>query len=263
MTKNFTVGATPPLIGHVAAERFAAKLHKRQPLSEGGLKAVLNMPSHKKTYSAYQDIVREGDRTTHCCIIETGTVSRYRTLGGGARQILSFHTVGDMIDLQSALIMVSDHGIRTHTPTVVSLVPHDTVLNIAAHYPDVARALWFDTLVDAGIFREWTVNVGRRSARQRTAHLLLEFAYRSKMADLMIDDDTFELPISQADLSDALGITSVHLNRTLQWLRGARYIRTHSRQVSIENRQAMVMLAGFDPAYLHPEGPRTTGDAPG
>lgn len=105
------------------------------------------------------------------------------------------------------------------------------------------------------MFREWTVNVGRRNARQRTAHLLLEFAIRLRMAGLA-KGETFILPISQNDLSDALGITSVHLNRTLQWMRAERLIRTHSRSITIENWAEMVALAGFDSTYLHPEGPR-------
>jgi CRP-like cAMP-binding protein len=97
--------------------------------------------------------------------------------------------------------------------------------------------------------------VGRRNGRQRTAHLLLEFAARFKSRGLM-EGNSFVLPVSQSDLSDALGMTAVHLNRTLQWLRSERYIRTLSRTVDIENWAGLVSLAGFDSSYLHPEGPR-------
>jgi len=102
----------------------------------------------------------------------------------------------------------------------------------------------FDTLCDAAIFREWTVNVGRRDGRERTARLLLEFAYRYKVIGAL-ENDRFELPVSQLDLSDALGMTAVHLNRTLQWLRKERFIRTESRMMTIENWPAMTRLAGF------------------
>jgi CRP-like cAMP-binding protein len=176
-------------------------------------------------------------------------------LRNGARQIVSFHLPGDMVDLQSALIVVADHGIRTHMPTTLVTVAHGELLAVTARHPSLARAFWFDTLIDAAIFREWTVNVGRRNSRERTAHLLLEFATRFRLAGMM-PDNTFELPVSQADMSDALGITAVHLNRTLQWMRGQRFIRTHSRSVTIENWPGMIALAGFDPVYLHPEGPR-------
>lgn len=101
---------------------------------------------------------------------------------------------------------------------MVVSIGHRDILQLSADHPDVGTALWFVTLIDAAIFREWTVNVGRRNSRERTAHLLLEFAYMFKAIG-HIDNDGFELPFSQSDLSDALGITPVHLNRTLQWLR--------------------------------------------
>ena len=238
-----------------SAARYLAKLERRGPLSDEARDALLALPAHSRTYETYRDIVKEGDRPTHCCFVETGLVSRYRTLRSGARQILSFHIPGDMIDLQSALVTVADHSIRTHVSTKVLMIGHRDILEIAANYPEVARAFWFDTLVDSAIFREWTVNVGRRNARERAAHLLLELATRFAAVG-MVKDDTFELPISQNDLADALGMTPVHMNRTMQWLRGEQLIRTHLRKITIEDMPAMAELAGFDPAYLHPEGPR-------
>jgi CRP-like cAMP-binding protein len=110
-------------------------------------------------------------------------------------------------------------------------------------------------LIDAAIFREWTVNVGRRNARERTAHLLLEFATKMDAIGQVVNN-SFELRISQADLADALGITSVHLNRTMQSLRRDRLIRTVSQTITIENWPEMIELAGFDANYLHPEGAR-------
>ncbi len=238
-----------------AFAKYIAKIERRSSLPEAARSALLRLPMRIRQVGVYQDIVREGDRTGACCFVESGLVSRHRTLPSGARQIVSFHIPGDMVDLQAALILVSDHGIRTHIPTTIVEIPHDDILRIAAEHPAVGRAFWFDTLVDAAIFREWTVNVGRRNTRQRAAHLLLEFATRFEAAGLA-RDGTFELPVSQSDLADALGITAVHMNRTMQWLRGERLIRTHMRSVTIENRAAMAELAAFDPLYLHPEGPR-------
>lgn len=239
-----------------SAAPYLAKLERRGALSDEGREALLALPAHSRTYETYRDIVKEHDRPTHCCFVESGLVSRYKTLRSGARQILSFHIPGDMIDLQSALVMVADHSIRTHVATKVLMIAHRDILEVADHHPDVARAFWFDTLVDAAIFREWTVNVGRRNARERTAHLLLEFANRFEAVG-MVKAGTFDLPISQNDLADALGITPVHMNRTMQWLRGERLIRTHMRTITIEDMPAMAELGGFDPTYLHPEGPRT------
>lgn len=238
-----------------AIARYVAKLERRSPLPEAAHAALLGLRTHSRRFGIYQDIVREGDRLDECCFVDSGLVSRYRVLPDATRQILSFHIPGDMIDLQSALVVVADHGIRTHMPTVVVGIAHDDILRVAAEHPALARAFWFDTLIDAAIFREWTVNVGRRNTRARAAHLLLEFATRFKAAGMAVDGG-FELPISQNDLADALSITAVHMNRTMQWLRGERLIRTHMRTVEIENWPAMIELAGFDPVYLHPEGPR-------
>jgi CRP-like cAMP-binding protein len=236
-------------------DMYVTKLERRGGISADARKAILALPARRRTYTTYQDIVREGDEPGHCCFVETGVVSRHKTLRNGARQIVSFHIPGDMVDLSSALRVVADHGIRTHVPTTIIAVEHGDILRLAADFPELGRAFWFDTLVDAAIFREWTVNVGRRNARERTAHLLMEFAYRFKAADLMVDD-SFELPISQNDLSDALGISPVHLNRMMQSLRREGYIRTLSKTIWIQRWQELVDLAGFTSAYLHPEGPR-------
>jgi CRP-like cAMP-binding protein len=238
---------------------YITKLEARAPLPDDARAAMLGLATITKSVGAYHDLVQEGERPTRSCLVETGMVSRFKTLRNGSRQILSFHIAGDMVDLQSALVVVADHGIRTHMPTTIVTIAHEDILQLAAGHPSLARAFWFDTLLDAAIFREWMVNVGRRTARQRTAHLLLELAVRQKAAGLA-KGDTFTLPVSQNDLSDALGITSVHLNRTLQWLRGEQLIRTHSRSVTIENWPEMVALAGFDQTYLHPEGPREPDD---
>ena len=238
-----------------AISLYLAKLERRSRLPDDARSALMAVETLSRSYAVYQDILQEGDRPGRSCIVGSGLVSRHKTLRSGARQILSFHIPGDMIDLQSALILVADHGIRAHMPTTVVSVAHHDILRLAADYPALGRAFWFDTLLDAAVFREWTVNVGRRNARQRTAHLLLEFLNRFTVAG-MATGDSFVLPISQNDLADALGITSVHLNRTLQWMRGERLIRTHSRAITIENMAEMIALAGFDPTYLHPEGPR-------
>lgn len=234
---------------------YIDKLERREALPPEAHAALIGLDIRVDHYPAYRDVVRQGDRPTRCCIVMSGLVSRFRVLRSGARQIVSFHLRGDMIDLPSALIMVADHGIRTHVAATLASVAHDDILRLTADYPALGRAFWFDTLIDASIFREWTVNIGRRNARERTAHLLLEMATKSQAAGLM-KDERFDLPVSQTDLADALGMTPVHLNRTLQWLRGEHLIRTHSRSVMIENWPAMVSLSGFDPIYLHPEGPR-------
>ncbi len=235
--------------------KYLAKIERRVQLSPEARAAFLAIPTEAEDHPAYRNIVNEGDRPKRASLVDHGLVSRYKTLKNGLRQIMSFHIPGDFVDLQSAMIVVADHAIRTHCPTRIITVAHEDILMLTANVPELARAFWFDTLVDAAIFREWTLNVGRRNSRQRTAHLLLELSALYDAAGLVVNE-TFHFPITQNDLADALGMTAVHLNRVLQSMRGDRLIRTHSRFITIEDRTKLTELAGFNAGYLHPEGPR-------
>lgn len=155
-----------------------------------------------------------------------------------------------------ALLLVANHTLRTHEPCVVINVESVDVLRLAETFPEVGRAFWFDTLVDASIFREWSLNIGRRTARERTAHLLMEMGYR--LADARLGDrGDFAFPITQVDLSDALGLTAVHVNRSLRWLRTQGLIETLRGRMVIPDWDALADYCAFRPLYLHPEGPRT------
>ncbi len=235
--------------------RPLAKLMSRAPLSKQAQQAFLGLSAQAEGFAIYRDIVREGEPTKRCCFVEQGLVSCYKSLRNGGRQIVSFHFAGDLIDLQSSLIKVSDHGIRTHAPTIVHTVACKDVLQVAADFPELARAFWFETLVDGAIFREWTLNVGRRNARERTAHLLLEFAYRLRAIGLS-DGQEFVMPVTQTDFADAVGLSPVHVNRSLQSLRADALIRTFNKTVVIDDVDALVREANFKANYLHPEGPR-------
>jgi len=232
-----------------------AKFMRGRPISKEAQQAFLDLDAKRQEVGMYQDFVREGEPTERCCFVESGLISRYKTWRTGGRQIISFHLRGDFIDLSSSLIKIQDHGIRTHTPSVLFTVTCNDILRLTADYPELGRAFWFDTLVDAAIFQKWTLNVGRRTARERVAHLLLEFAYRFEAIG-QSDGREFILPITQADLADAVGLSPVHINRSLQWLRSQRLIRTFSKTVIIEDMEALVAMADFRSAYLHPEGPR-------
>ncbi|WP_198005861.1 Crp/Fnr family transcriptional regulator [Erythrobacter sp. SD-21] len=206
-------------------------------------------------YEMYRQIVSEGELTNHCALIVSGCASRFKTLANGERQINSFHFRGDMVDLQSALMLKSDHSIRTHSPCRVARIECRAVLQLAQQFPEWARVLWFDTLVDAAIFREWTLNVGRRSAVSRVAHLLLEIAHR--LQDIGESDGyEFQMPVTQTDLADAAGLSAVHTNRSLQTLRQRGLVRSFGRTMIVLDMPAMCAEAGFDRNYLYPAGPR-------
>ena len=234
---------------------YLAKLERRSTLSPPARAAFLAMPGQREEFADNHDILSEGGRPRRSCFVESGFLSRSKGLRDGRRQIVGFHMRGDMVDLQSALVVVADHTITAHTEASLISFAHGDVLKLAADYPEIGRAFWFDTLVDAAIFREWTLNVGQRNATQATAHLLLELHYRFQAVGL-VQDDTFELPVTQAELADALGISAVHTNRSLQALRASGLIRTFRKAVTIVDMDGMVKLAEFTDAYMHPEGPR-------
>lgn len=224
-------------------------------MPETARRALFDLKQGRETYETYRDIVREGDVTERCCLIETGFASRYKTLPNGGRQINSFHFPGDLIDLQSALLTVADHGIRTHAPTTIVTFDCQDILKLAQEHAEWGRAFWFDTMIDSSIFREWMLNVGRRTAVSRIAHILLEIAWRMEAIGLS-DGRKFIIPVTQADLADAAGLSAVHTNRSLQRLREDGLIRSYGKTVVIEQREELARVGSFDARYMHPEGPR-------
>jgi CRP-like cAMP-binding protein len=157
-----------------------------------------------------------------------------------------------MPDLQSLHLKVLDNSLATVTPCTVGFIQHEDLRRICDRYPRITAALWRETLVDASIFREWVLNVGRRDAFSRMAHLLCELRVKLKAMGLA-EDDTFDLPLTQGELADAIGTSNVHVNRVLQDLRAKDLIRSKGTQVTIPDWEKLKAVAGFDPLYLHLE----------
>ena len=197
-----------------------------------------------------QDLARQGDPPSHCPLLLDGFACCYKTLESGQRQIVAFHVPTDLCDLTSMLLGQLDCSIGTLTPARVAIIPNATILDWTRRHPGLGRLLWRASLVDAAVSREWVVNIGRRTAYQRTAHLLCEMAQRLRSAGLA-NGHTYELPLTQVELADALGLTPVHVNRTLQWLRGERLIEFGGGTLTVRNWRELKLAAGFNPAYLH------------
>jgi CRP-like cAMP-binding protein len=157
-----------------------------------------------------------------------------------------------MPDLQSLHLKVLDNSLATITLCTVGFIQHEDLRRVCERYPRITAALWRETLVDASIFREWVLNVGRRDAFSRMAHLLCEFRVKLKAVGLA-DDDTFELPLTRGELADAIGTSNVHVNRVIQELRAKDLIRSKGTQVAIPYWEKLKEVAGFDPLYLHLE----------
>jgi CRP-like cAMP-binding protein len=235
---------------HTAA--LIRKLESIAPFMPDERAALLRLPLRLKTVATHQDIVRAGDSPSESCLIVNGFACRYILTAEGKRQILSFHIAGDIPDLQSLHIDVMDHSLATLAPSSLAFIQHDDLRSLMRSHPRLGDLLWRDTLIDAAVFRQWMVGLGRRDAYGRIAHLLCELLVRLQAVDL-VDDHAFMLPVTQAELGDAFGLSTVHVNRVLQDLRGDRLIALHGGSLKVLDWERLQKAGEFDPTYLHLE----------
>jgi CRP-like cAMP-binding protein len=220
------------------------------PLNHEDRAAISALPIDVREVKAATYIVREGDQADHCCVLLSGYAHRYKLTREGTRQIVSIHMAGDIIDLQHMFLRKADHSIQTLTVATLGFIGIRDLKELARARPAVAEALWRDCLIDASIFREWVLNVGRRDAQARIAHLLCEFGVRSEAAGLS-QGGRFELPMTQDQLADATGMTPVHVNRTLQHLGAQGLIERRIRSINVIDWPRLKQVADFRTSYLH------------
>ena len=227
------------------------KLRYWHDLDQADEQAILDLPHRVKRIERLGYVIRERDATTHSCLLISGFAIRHKIVGNGARQIVAIHMKGDLVDLQNSFLTVADHSVQVLTDCEVAFIPRDEIKRLAFTRPNVGTAMWFDTLVDASVFREWIANVGRRDARTRVAHLLCEFSLRLQVAGLGETTD-YELPMTQEQIADATGLTAVHVNRTVKVLELEGLItRKSSRAVTIGDWKKLAETGDFDSNYLH------------
>ena len=226
------------------------KLRLNAELDTDDIGAIERLPFTREQLTAGTFIVREGDRPTRCCLVVDGFLFRAKTTEDSKRQILSFHLPGDIPDLQSLHLHVSDHDLVALNDATVGFIPHEALHAITSARPKVAAVLWRETLIDSALFRDWIVNVSRRPAPARMAHLISELARRLEGVGLLKDDQAY-LPLTQVHLADALGLTSVHVNRVLQELRRDGVMDLRDRVLRFSDVERLEELGAFDPLYLH------------
>jgi CRP-like cAMP-binding protein len=226
------------------------KLGKRAPLSEGDREALLSLRHTRRTVEASSYLVREGDEPRYCAVLLTGFAFRQKITGDGARQIIALQIPGDMLDLQNLYLDVSDHNVQTLTRAEVAFLSRADLQELASLRPAIGHAFFVDTLIDASIYREWVTNVGRRDSRARLAHLLCEFALRLEDSGLA-EEYRYELPMTQEQLADTLGLTPVHVNRTLKALDADGLIVREKRTLAIPDLQRLRDVGDFSDRYLH------------
>lgn len=226
------------------------KLEQWHPLNDEERVAVLELPHVIRDLKAHQYVIWDGDRPQNTCLLLSGYAYRHKLAGTGGRQIMSIHMRGDLIDLQNSLLGVADHNVQMMTDGTLAVIPIQAIVDLAFRMPGIGMAMWYDTLVEGSIFREWILNVGRRNAHTAIAHLLCEFALRAQKAGIN-EGDGYELPFTQEQMADAVGMTSVHVNRTLKRLEEEGHIRRTRRMIEIDDWQNLAQIADFEPRYLH------------
>lgn len=235
------------------------KIEQANPLTAEERAALLAVCQPERVIEAGTDLVKEGDKPGHSTVLLSGLLSRYRILPEGNRQILAYHTAGDWPDLHSFFLTVMDHSLRAMTRCRVAHIPHPVLQELVETHPRLALLLWRETMLDSAIFREWVVNLGARDALKRTAHLFCEL--QAKLAAVGLGDDSgFELPLTQSDLADSIGVSPVHMNRVLQQMKREELITYGRGFVAIHDCDRLRQVGGFDPAYLHIRQPLAVED---
>lgn len=231
-------------------ELLVRKLGLRAPLSEDDCRAILALPFVRKSLEAGAYLVRDGEAPPHSTILLSGFAYRQKLTGMGTRQIISLLIPGEAVDFQSLFLDSADHNVQMLTRGEVALVPRIDLQDLIRAHGAVGRAILIKTLVEASIFREWILNIGRRDARARLAHVLCELATRLEAQGLAVEYG-YELPMTQEQLADALGRTAVHVNRVLKSLEADGLIVRTNRSISFPDWNRMTRVADFDGRYLH------------
>ena len=226
------------------------KLAAHSRLDPPDRNAILALPHSLRTLDSGAYLVREGDLTQTCSVLVSGFACRHKITGGGHRQILAVHMAGDAVGVHEVFLEVADHNIQAISRSEIAFIPARAVRELADEMPNVARAMWTETLIDASIFREWVVNIGRRPAIGRIAHLLCELGLRMEAAGLA-KAGRYELPLTQEQIADSTGLTPVHVNRVLQELGRLGLIERSKRWLTIPDPERLSGIGDFNARYLH------------
>lgn len=233
-----------------AIDIFLAKLLTHSALNDEEQDAITALPASRVEVPAHRDLVRLGESVDHACLVERGLMGRFGQTEDGKRQFISLHIPGEMSDLHSLIVSDADASLNALTSSAVLRVPHSRLHDLEERYPAIAAAFSRDCVLQAEIVAQWLVNVGRRDARTRMAHLLCEMALRfgrTSHSPVL----RYELPMTQEQLGDAVALTSVHVNRTLASLREERLASFSRGVVEIYDWNALAAAGEFDPTYLH------------
>lgn len=232
------------------ANRFIEKLQGFVDLTAADVGALEKATSSPQVVRPRTDLIREGDQTGPVFVVLEGWAFRYKVLPNGTRQIIAFLMPGDCCDLNISMLAEMDHGIQTATQVTVAKIDSTVMTGLMTNHPRIARAMYVAQLIDESTLRAWIVSLGRRSSAERAAHLLLELYIRGVRIGLASHHE-LALPLSQVILADALGMTPVHINRTLQDFRQSGAVELKRGVLRILDPEVLTRISGFDDNYLH------------
>ena len=225
------------------------KLTRRDIVSATEIAALAEVLEPPRKVDAGVDIVLEHAFTDHSILLLSGFTARYSTLADGRRQITEINVAGDFVDLHSLLMKQMDHGVVALTDCVTANAPHIRLIDITERHPHLGRLLWLDTIIDAAIHRQWLVAMGRRSGLGHLAHLVCELYLRLQAVG-QTGDLSFDLPLTQNILGDALGLSAVHVSRLISELRAEGVVQWSGGRIDILDWRRLAEIAEFDPTYL-------------
>src|SRR5689334_16844929 len=233
-----------------AGPAVASKLEAFARLSLDDLGALTQLTRNVRTVDSRRDLISEGDKPRYVHLVLDGWGARYKSLPDGKRQIVSIFLPGDFCDVNVYILKYMDHSIGAITRLKVAMITPDEMNTLTVGRPRITQALWWHELVTAAIQREWTLNIGQRSAYERLGHLLVELYLRLQTVG-RARNGRCDFPLTQNDLADATGLTAVHVNRTLQELRGDGLIELERKQLHILDLDRLMDVSMFNPNYLH------------
>ncbi len=228
----------------------ASKLERFTRLSSDERAALAQLARNVRVIDARRDLMCEGDEPRFVHLVLDGWGCRYKTLPDGKRQIVGIFLAGDFCDVNVFILNHMDHSVGAVTRLKVAVITPDEMRALTAERPRITQALWWQELMAMSIQREWTLNLGQRTAYERLGHLMIELYVRLEAVGRAADGRC-DFPLTQNDLADATGLTAVHVNRTLQELRRDRLIELERKQLQILDLPRLMDATMFNPNYLH------------
>ena len=231
-------------------ERHLMKLRRRVVLSDEEEQAIRAAVSECRDVPADRTVIRANEELQHSTLLLDGFMARYKDLRSGHRQITELHVAGDFVDLHSFTLKRLDHAVMSLSPCRIAIVPHENLRRITEQHPRLTRIYWFATNMDAANHREWAFSLGRRDARGKLAALFCELQIRLEIVGLG-DDQSNALPLTQTDIAECMGLTNIHVNRTLKQLREEQLVDFQGGRVTILDHAGLRRVGEFDPSYLY------------